>query len=91
MRGLILQVDKVVVLTDGEQRTLERVSQVAQSAFALLAERLKGSPFERWGGAREVLFEELQISALNLDDLLGSRGAERLADILYQRMLEARR
>jgi hypothetical protein len=46
-----------------------------------LAERIKGSPFERWGGAREVLFEELQVSALNLDDLLGSRGAERLADI----------
>jgi hypothetical protein len=91
MTQLALSIDQVVVLTEGEQRTLERVGDVAQRAFVLLAERLKGSPFERWGSARELLLENVEITALSLDDLLGPRGAERLADDLYTSLLEGRR
>jgi hypothetical protein len=91
MTELTLSIENVVVLSEGEQGTLERVSEVAQRAFVLLAERLKGSPFERWGGARELLLDKIAISPLPLDDLLGTRGAERLADELYTAILEARR
>ncbi|MBS1693065.1 MAG: hypothetical protein JST91_12670 [Actinobacteria bacterium] len=89
MSDLTLTVDRLVVRTEAERQRLESAGHVAQVAFTLLAERLKGSPFERWGGARELVLDELEISELTLDDLLGSRGAERLADILYRRLLEA--
>lgn len=88
MRDLAFSIDRVIVRTEAEQGALERVSHVAQAAFTLFAEKLKGTPFERWGGARELVLDDLEITALTLDDLLGTRGAERLADELYERFLE---
>lgn len=90
MIDLTLAIERLVIVTEGEQRRLERVGDVAQRGFLLLAERLKGSPFERWGKGRELLLEEIAVSTLSLDDLLGTRGAERLADELYKSILGAR-
>ena len=57
-------------------------------SFRVLGERLDRTPFGQFGEARTYTIDRLELSALPLDELLSPRGAERLADELYQQLLQ---
>lgn len=59
-----------------------RVREAVREALARLGERMGESPWGRSGAARLAL-ERLELELGSVDDLLGPRGAERLADELY--------
>ncbi|NMO21854.1 hypothetical protein HPC49_34470 [Pyxidicoccus fallax] len=87
MSGLKLSIGEVVVETAAEQAQAEKLSPVVREAFARLAELLGRAPLTRWGGQGELVIGELTVGALSLDELLGPRGADRLAEQLYQRIV----
>jgi hypothetical protein len=64
------------------------VPQLLEQALSRVAERLARSPLGR-AGVRELAFERLELDAIPAEELLGPRGAERLADELYAAMTRA--
>jgi len=78
-----LRIDQAVVETEAQAHELRGAEPRIREAFRLLAERLDRTPFRRFAEARELTIETLQVSTLPFDELLGPRGAERLADELY--------
>lgn len=58
------------------------VHALLNEALTRLATRLATSPFAR-SGVRELALERLELGTIPADELLGPRGAERLADELY--------
>lgn len=86
--NLDIQLDRLVLESDAERAQLEGAEESITKAFQLLGERLKRSPFERWADIKPQLIEALTLGPLSPDDWLGERGANRLADLLYQRLLE---
>lgn len=81
-----LHVDQCVVETEAEEYELRGAEPQIQEAFRLLARRLERTPFRHFGGARDLTIETLRLSPLPFDELLGPRGAERLADELYREL-----
>ena len=63
-----------------------RIEMTLRSALRLLAERLRSSPFARDPEALALVLTSLQISDISADDWVGQRGAERVADALYQQL-----
>lgn len=64
------------------------VPQLLEQALRRVAERLARSPLGR-AGVRELALERLELDAIPADELLGPRGAERLADELYAAITRA--
>jgi hypothetical protein len=81
-----LRVGAIVIETEAEAIQLRAAEPRIQEAFRLFAERLERTPFRPFGEARELVIENLRLSTLPLDELLGPRGAERLADALYREL-----
>jgi len=88
MSRLTIDINQVVVETEAERAKLALAEPAVQEAFRLLGERLARTPFDRFGGGRQHALDRLRTSALSLDELLSSRGAERLADELYRQLVE---
>ncbi|HYP07749.1 MAG TPA: hypothetical protein VER03_16070 [Bryobacteraceae bacterium] len=88
MTKLTLEIGEVVVLAEAERAQLIQAEPAIQEAFRLLGQRLDRTPFGQFGEARTFALERVELSALPLDELLSPRGAERLADELYQRLLK---
>ncbi len=91
MSDLKLQIDRVVVETHEEQSDIRAAEPTVREAFRLLAQRLKQTPFDQWGQARERLFETLRVAPMPLDELMGPRGADRLAQQMYNQLIRSRR
>jgi len=85
---LRVSIDTVTVETDREEIALRDAGPRVQEAFRLLAQRLAATPFRRFGGSRELVVSLMRTEMLPLDELLGPRGAERLADELYRELIE---
>lgn len=90
MTRITLDIGQVVVLTEAERAELERAEPAIREAFRMLGERLDRTPFRQFGEARNYTLERLEVSSLPLDELLSPRGAERLADELYQQILRSK-
>jgi hypothetical protein len=82
-----LTIDRIVVETEADDRQLSTASRVVQDAIKLLGDRLKATPFAQWSDGRARVLDELRVDALSAEDLLGPRGAERLAEALYRNLL----
>ncbi len=82
-----LRCDSVVVRTDSERTGLEALSPVLRDAFARLAERLQAMPEARWHDPEHWALDRLEIEMVSTDELLGPRGAERLADPLCRALV----
>lgn len=82
--NLDVGIDQLVLEADADERDLRRVAPVVEEAVRLLAARLGGNAFDR-----PVSVAELRVGGLTADELLGPRGAERLADALYRALLRA--
>ncbi|AGP41505.1 hypothetical protein [Sorangium cellulosum] len=74
--------DSLSVLGLSEGADAEAVQKTVEDALRRLGERLARSPLAR-AGVRELALERLSLDVLPADELLGARGAERLADELY--------
>lgn len=87
MTGLSLTVDRIVVQTDVEREAAARIPEVLRDAFLRLAERWGRSTWARTIPLDEVVRAQLELEPITPDDLLGDRGAEQLAERLWQALL----
>ena len=83
-----LRIDRVAVELGREQRA-EHAEQTIRQALALLAGRLARAPLD-WGeAAPATALELLDLGPLDPTWLAGPAAADRLADLLYRRLLDA--
>ncbi|OJH34509.1 hypothetical protein [Cystobacter ferrugineus] len=81
-RDLDIRIDRLVLeLGGGPSGTPERRA-LLEAALRKLGERLANAPF-RFQPLQAIALERLSIDTLSTEELLGPRGAERLADELY--------
>ena len=80
---IAFQIDELVVDLELSEAQTARLRPVLVAAFEELGRRLQAAPATRWRKANRVVVSELGIDALSSDELLGPRGAERLADAFY--------
>jgi hypothetical protein len=83
MQRLELIIDRLTLEADLETHHLPAVTGALREALRLLADRLGRGPAGRFTPAEPLALERLQVSALAPEELLGPRGAERLAEELY--------
>jgi hypothetical protein len=88
MASMTLKIDQLIIDTDVEQGATGTIRQVVDEAFERLARQLAQSPFARWAPLNEIALQRVEVSTLSADELLGPRGAERLADELYTQLTE---
>lgn len=87
MSDVLIAIDEVVLQTEAERSQVERAGQALAEAFRLLGKRLERAPAGA-GGGRGAAIALVTTTALPLDELLSPRGAERIADEIYRRILE---
>ena len=89
-QGMVqVEIGDVVLEVDADEQVLASLGKVVREAFDQLAERIAASPVGRFTNASELAIEQLDVSVLSVDELLGARGAERLGEELYRQLLEA--
>ena len=77
---LTLDTLRVLGLEDADS---EAVKKTVEEALRKVAGRLARSPLSR-SGVESYALESLSLETISADELLSERGAERLADELYQ-------
>jgi hypothetical protein len=82
LRELQIRIDRLVLDMGPDPGGSAERRALLDDALKRLADRLSSSPLARLE-PRKVALERLSIGALSTDELLGPRGAERLADELY--------
>jgi len=87
MSDLVLHIGDVVVETTAERAAAARIPAVLREAFAALAELLAATPAARWERLEERVLAALEVELATPDELLGPRGAARLAERLHARLL----
>src|SRR5262249_58346910 len=85
--GVELHVDRLVVDTELGSSEAERLAPVLRAAFQDLARRLERAPAGRWRNTTRLALARLCIDAVPVDELLGPRGAARLADAFWAELL----
>jgi len=81
-----LKVGALRVAVVGEDEVAKALPLKLQEAFVLLAKRLAATPFGREAAPEHLVLDTVELSPLPLDELVGPRGAERLAEQLYRRI-----
>lgn len=87
MTQLTIDIERVVIRTEAERTRLDGAPAMVQEAFRILGTRLEQSPLDFSGQGRAHALARLEVSMVQLDELLSTRGAERLADELYHQIL----
>jgi hypothetical protein len=83
MRPLEIHIEQLVVEMPAERAREEELRGVLDAALRQLATRLERAPFlSNW--TNDLVLDSLALDALSPETLLGARGAEQLADALYQ-------
>ena len=81
------QVDELVVDVDLSAAQAARLTPVLQAAVEELARRLQDGAAARFRKPARFVLAELAVDALSADELLGPRGATRLADAFLSQLL----
>jgi hypothetical protein len=84
------RVDELVVDIELSETEAQRLTPVLRAAFEDVAKRLRDSPASRWQKEPSVVLRALRVDSLSADELLGPRGAARLADAFWNQMLTSR-
>ncbi len=84
MSGLLFSVDRVVIETEVERERAPAIAEIIREAFLRLAERWRRSPWARSLPLAAVVRDRLEIEPVSAEELLGERGAELLADRMWQ-------
>ena len=85
-RTIQLQVDRIVLDTELSAPDAERLTPILKAAFEDLAKRLQQSPASRWRDPTQFALSELRIDMLPITELVGPRGATRLADAFWEQL-----
>ncbi len=80
-----LSIERLVIDTQAERAEADRVPAVLKEAFEKLAAKLSGLPSEQ-RAQREQALASLQVELGSVQELLGPRGADRLAEELYRQL-----
>jgi hypothetical protein len=88
MTGSTIQfhVDRIVLEAELSAPDAERLTPVLKAAFEDLAKRLQTSPVARWHNPTQLALHELRVGVLPIAELIGPRGATRLADAFWEQM-----
>jgi hypothetical protein len=88
MQRLELHIDTVLVdgVREDEQRPL-KVERVLRKAFQLFTQKIMDSHFARKEILCDLLIERLRMPGISADTLLSERGAEQLADELFEMLV----
>lgn len=89
-RPIVLQIGAVQIDAAGEVEDAARLESVLREGLEQLAERLRSSPFARDPGAVGVALQQIQLGDLAAEDWLGDRGAQRIAERLYEQIAAGR-
>jgi hypothetical protein len=81
---LALSIDRVIVETDLEREAAAGIPAILEDAFRQLAARWVRTPWARELPLASAVRTALEAEPLAVDDLLGPRGAELLAERLWQ-------
>jgi len=84
-----LKVGALNVAMVGDGALAKQLPIKLQKAFVLLAKRLAAAPYGRSASPETLVLDRVELTPLALDELIGSRGAERLAEELYRKMTRA--
>ena len=82
MQRIHLNINRIQLRGDVSPERLQAVSQIIRDGFQRLAERMRHAPAD-WQGTTA---QQLQLSTLSPEELLGPRGAEQLADALDEQL-----
>jgi hypothetical protein len=82
LHDLDIRIDRLVLEIGASPGGAASGRALVEAALKKVAERLAGSPFHAQS-LGPIVLERLSIGTLSAADLLGRRGAERLADELY--------
>ena len=83
---ITFRVDAVVVDVELSTAQAARLTPVLEAAFHDLASRLQASPVALFRDAGRFVVSELRVAALSADELVGPRGAARLADAFWDQL-----
>jgi len=83
-------VDQLVVDVDLSEAEAARLTPVLKAAFEDLAKRLQTSPVARWRNTTRLTLASLRVDPLSTNELLGPRGATRLADAFWEQLTSSR-
>lgn len=86
MKELRLSIGEIAIETEAERAAAERLPAVLREAFRILAERLARTGLAGERSVADLVLGRLQVDVLSADELLGPRGAERLADELHRQI-----
>ena len=86
MSELSISIGELTADVSGGLVDESRIEMTLRNALGLLTERLRASPFARDPETLALVLTSLQISDISADAWLGQRGAERVADALYQQL-----
>jgi len=84
---LVLRIGDVIVETTADRTAAARIPAVLREAFAVLGELLAGTPVARWQRLEQHVLVALEIELATPDELLGPRGAARLAERLHAHLI----
>lgn len=88
--SITLKIGAIQLRVEAEERDLKTLNAVIVQAFEMLAKRLETSPMSRSINAKNLVYEQLKIGPLTVQELLSASGAERLADDLYKQLVGGR-
>lgn len=89
-RPIEIHVDQMVVELDLSDAQSERLTPVLRAAFEDVARRLQASPAGRWREPSQLALGQLRVESLGPDELLGPRGAAKLADAFWEQLIAPR-
>jgi len=89
MTDVSLRIHRIAVEIDQDQQA-ERAEEAVRKALALLATRLAGSPLGLADSGPALALGMVEIGPVDPGWLAGPGAADRLAEMLYERLLDAR-
>jgi hypothetical protein len=87
MQTIEIAIERFVISGAGPLSSSESSRRLLDDALAVLADRLRGSPFERWRVDGTLQIATITLGDVSADAIFGPNGAQALADALYQELV----
>ena len=84
---ITLKIGEITLAVESEEYNPAAIKQILQRAMQIFVLRLTESPFGRSIDPVRLALQKLELEPLSVQELLGARGAERLANELYNKLV----